>query len=122
MCDNDSHYAHGFCLNFIYFDIQTTAINRIRQKVRYAEDEDNPELLSFWLMAEQTMCTGSSTFFDEDARWQLYQGQFRLLLDVNCGQSSNDVVPSTIHISVALGIEKGLLPALEQLPRLEKNS
>jgi len=34
---------------------------------------------------------------------------------VNCGQSSNDVIPSTIHISAALGIEKELLPALEQL-------
>jgi len=34
---------------------------------------------------------------------------------VNFGQSSNDVIPSTIHISAALGIEKQLLPALEQL-------
>ncbi len=34
---------------------------------------------------------------------------------VNCGQSSNDVIPSAIHISAALGIEKQLLPALEQL-------
>jgi len=71
-------------LNFIYFNIQTTAINSIRQKVRYAEDEDNPDLLSFWLMAEQTLFTGSNSFSDEDARWQLYQGQFRLLLDAIC--------------------------------------
>ncbi|MCP5002768.1 MAG: class II fumarate hydratase [Planctomycetes bacterium] len=34
---------------------------------------------------------------------------------VNCGQSSNDVIPSAIHISAALGIENQLLPALEQL-------
>jgi len=71
-------------LNFTYFDIQTTAINSIRQKVRYAEDEDNPQLLSFWLLAEQTLFTGSVTCADEDARWQMHQGQFRLLLDVIC--------------------------------------
>jgi len=71
-------------LNFIYFNIQTTAINSIWQKVRYAEDEDNPELLSFWLTAEQTLFTSSNTSSDEYARWQLYQGQFRLLLDAIC--------------------------------------
>ena len=71
-------------MNFTYFDIQTTAINSIRQKVRYAEDEDNPQLLSFWLLAEQTLFTGSVTCADEDARWQMHQGQFRLLLDVIC--------------------------------------
>ena len=31
---------------------------------------------------------------------------------VNCGQSSNDVIPSTIHISAAIAVEKNLLPAL----------
>ena len=31
---------------------------------------------------------------------------------VNCGQSSNDVIPSSIHISAAISIEKKLLPAL----------
>jgi len=36
--------------------------------VHYAEDEDNPELLSFWLMAEQTLFMGSNTFSDEYAR------------------------------------------------------
>ena len=34
---------------------------------------------------------------------------------VNCGQSSNDVIPSTIHISAAIAVEKKLLPALEML-------
>lgn len=34
---------------------------------------------------------------------------------VNCGQSSNDVIPSTIHISAAIAVEKKLLPALKML-------
>ncbi|MCY1260260.1 Fumarate hydratase class II [compost metagenome] len=34
---------------------------------------------------------------------------------VNCGQSSNDIIPSTIHISAALEIQGRLLPALNHL-------
>ncbi|PIE41731.1 MAG: aspartate ammonia-lyase [Gammaproteobacteria bacterium] len=34
---------------------------------------------------------------------------------VNCGQSSNDVIPSTIHISAAIEISEQLLPALNHL-------
>ncbi|NLI80876.1 MAG: class II fumarate hydratase [Deltaproteobacteria bacterium] len=34
---------------------------------------------------------------------------------VNLGQSSNDVIPSTIHISAVLGIRDDLLPGLEAL-------
>jgi fumarate hydratase class II len=34
---------------------------------------------------------------------------------VNMGQSSNDVIPSCIHISAALGIKQKLLPSLETL-------
>lgn len=34
---------------------------------------------------------------------------------VNCGQSSNDIIPSCIHISAASGISVTLLPALEHL-------
>ena len=34
---------------------------------------------------------------------------------VNLGQSSNDVIPSTIHISACLELHNDLLPALEQL-------
>jgi fumarate hydratase class II len=34
---------------------------------------------------------------------------------VNCGQSSNDVIPSTIHTSAAIAVERDLLPALEGL-------
>jgi fumarate hydratase class II len=35
--------------------------------------------------------------------------------DVNFGQSSNDVIPSTIHISAALALNNALLPALDHL-------
>ena len=34
---------------------------------------------------------------------------------VNCGQSSNDVIPTAIHVAALEGIEFGLLPALEGL-------
>lgn len=34
---------------------------------------------------------------------------------VNCGQSSNDIIPSSIHISTACEIENRLLPALTHL-------
>ncbi len=34
---------------------------------------------------------------------------------VNMGQSSNDVIPSAIHVGTALGIAKGLIPALQKL-------
>ena len=34
---------------------------------------------------------------------------------VNMGQSSNDVIPTAIHVSALLGIERDLLPALEGL-------
>lgn len=36
---------------------------------------------------------------------------------VNCSQSSNDSVPSSIHIGAALALRGDLLPALEQLSR-----
>src|SRR5690606_14621798 len=34
---------------------------------------------------------------------------------VNMGQSSNDVIPTAIHVSALLGIEQHLLPALAYL-------
>jgi hypothetical protein len=71
-------------VSYNYFTIQTTAINGIRHKVRYAEDENNPQLLSFWLMAEQALFASSDINIDDDEKWQMYQGQFRLLLDVIC--------------------------------------
>ena len=36
---------------------------------------------------------------------------------VNMGQSSNDVIPTTIHVGAALGITRGLIPALEVLQK-----
>jgi len=71
-------------VNFTYFTLQTAAINSIRKKVRYGEDENNPQILLFWLMAEQTLFTSSDINTDDDERWQMYQAQFRLLLDVIC--------------------------------------
>ncbi|GAA3544358.1 class II fumarate hydratase FumC [Zobellella aerophila] len=35
--------------------------------------------------------------------------------DVNMGQSSNDIIPSAIHVSTALGLSRQLLPALLDL-------
>lgn len=35
--------------------------------------------------------------------------------DVNMGQSSNDVIPSAVHVSTALSLSTGLMPALLQL-------
>lgn len=35
--------------------------------------------------------------------------------DVNMGQSSNDVIPGTIHLSAALALEQQLLPGLREL-------
>ena len=35
--------------------------------------------------------------------------------DVNLGQSSNDVVPSALHVSVALALQEQLVPALAEL-------
>lgn len=37
---------------------------------------------------------------------------------VNCGQSSNDVIPSAIQISSALALHRQLLPALEHLKKV----
>jgi fumarate hydratase class II len=40
---------------------------------------------------------------------------------VNCGQSSNDIIPSTIHISAAIEVEKKLLPALTHLVQVTRS-
>ncbi|MDD2049020.1 class II fumarate hydratase [Pseudomonas putida] len=34
---------------------------------------------------------------------------------VNCGQSSNDIIPTTIHVSATLALHEQLLPALKHL-------
>lgn len=36
---------------------------------------------------------------------------------VNMGQSSNDVIPTAIHVGAALGLAKGLIPALKGLEK-----
>jgi len=38
--------------------------------------------------------------------------------DINMSQSSNDVIPTTIHVSAALAVERALLPALEHACRV----
>jgi fumarate hydratase class II len=35
--------------------------------------------------------------------------------DVNLGQSSNDIIPTALHVSVAVGLNTQLVPALEEL-------
>lgn len=40
---------------------------------------------------------------------------------VNCGQSSNDTIPSSIHVSAALLLQEQLLPALEHLEKTLRN-
>ena len=35
--------------------------------------------------------------------------------DVNMGQSSNDVIPTTIHVSAAIAVRNDLIPALKQM-------
>ncbi len=37
---------------------------------------------------------------------------------VNCGQSSNDVIPSAIHVGAALAVEQALLPSLRHLAQV----
>ncbi len=41
--------------------------------------------------------------------------------EVNCSQSSNDVLPSAIHVSAALALQRELLPALEHLGRITRD-
>jgi len=43
--------------------------------------------------------------------------------DVNLGQSSNDIVPTALHVSAAISLKEELVPALEHLAdRLEEKS
>lgn len=41
--------------------------------------------------------------------------------DVNMSQSSNDVIPTTIHVAAAIAVEEHLLPALDLLANTLKN-
>ncbi|MER2492040.1 class II fumarate hydratase [Catenovulum sediminis] len=47
--------------------------------------------------------------------YKLYQQKVHANDDVNKGQSSNDVIPSSIHLSVLIELKKQLLPAIQHL-------
>ncbi|MCU7649163.1 class II fumarate hydratase [Pseudomonas piscis] len=66
--------------------------------------------------------TGSGTSSNMNANEVLATLASRLLGEVvnpndhvNCGQSSNDIIPTTIHVSAALTLHEQLLPALVYL-------
>ncbi|MDF2397760.1 MULTISPECIES: class II fumarate hydratase [Pseudomonas] len=66
--------------------------------------------------------TGSGTSSNMNANEVLATLASRLLGEpvnpndhVNCGQSSNDIIPTTIHVSAALTLHERLLPALVHL-------
>ena len=43
--------------------------------------------------------------------------------DVNLGQSSNDIIPTVLHVSVAVALKENLVPALDHLAtELEKKT
>jgi len=66
--------------------------------------------------------TGSGTSTNMNANEVIATLASRVLGDkvnandhVNCGQSSNDIIPTTIHVSAALALHEQLLPALIHL-------
>ncbi|MBD9485470.1 class II fumarate hydratase [Pseudomonas sp. PDM14] len=66
--------------------------------------------------------TGSGTSSNMNANEVIATLASRILGDkvnpndhVNCGQSSNDIIPTTIHVSAAIEIHERLLPALGHL-------
>lgn len=66
--------------------------------------------------------TGSGTSSNMNANEVIATLASRMLGDtvnpndhVNCGQSSNDIIPTTIHVSAALALHEQLLPALKHL-------
>ncbi|ACO78892.1 fumarate hydratase [Azotobacter vinelandii CA] len=68
--------------------------------------------------------TGSGTSTNMNANEVIATLASRILGDkvspndhVNCGQSSNDIIPSTIHVSAAIELSERLLPALEHLSK-----
>lgn len=63
-------------MKFNYFLIQTPAINSLRSKLRYGEEPNNPQIITLWLMTEQTLVVD-----DHTSRWHLYCAEFYLLLD-----------------------------------------
>ncbi len=66
--------------------------------------------------------TGSGTSSNMNANEVIATLASRILGDtvnpndhVNCGQSSNDIIPTTIHVSAALALHEQLLPSLKHL-------
>ncbi|MFQ6573355.1 class II fumarate hydratase FumC [Pseudomonas sp. UM16] len=66
--------------------------------------------------------TGSGTSSNMNANEVIATLASRILGDtvnpndhVNCGQSSNDIIPTTIHVSGALALHEQLLPSLKHL-------
>jgi len=45
----------------------------------------------------------------------IYGGKVGANDHINCGQSSNDVIPTAIHVSAAIALQTKLLPALQHL-------
>jgi hypothetical protein len=62
---------------FIDFAAQTPAINLLREKVRYASEENNPQILTLWFMAEQALMSEEPNQYRH-----LYHAQFYFLLEV----------------------------------------
>ncbi|UZE01828.1 class II fumarate hydratase [Pseudomonas mediterranea] len=69
--------------------------------------------------------TGSGTSSNMNANEVIATLASRLLEEtvnpndhVNCGQSSNDIIPTCIHVSAALALHEQLLPALTHLVRV----
>ncbi|UVM56925.1 class II fumarate hydratase [Pseudomonas sp. B21-012] len=69
--------------------------------------------------------TGSGTSSNMNANEVIATLASRVLGDtvnpndhVNCGQSSNDIIPTTIHVSAALALHEQLLPALQHLVKV----
>jgi len=62
---------------FSNFSAQTSAITLLRKKIRYAEEENNPQMLTLWFVAEQALV-------EEDLNQlrRLYHAEFYLLLEV----------------------------------------
>ncbi len=82
--------------------------------------QKDPELMSHFPV--DVFQTGSGTSSNMNANevlarvaGDIYGENISANDHVNCGQSSNDVIPTTIHLSAALGLQHKLLPALRHL-------
>ena len=71
--------------SFPEFLHQNNEINKLRYKVRYGNEVNNPNLVNNWFSMEESLNNS-----DTDSKWQLYQAQFSLLIDV----LADDMLPS----------------------------